>query len=200
MVPGTVGDNGLFDYVARYLHCELPTAQAPWGMYDFIFAMLMTLAPYAGDIETEKERAVRLSVIAKAIETSSTTIKWSGSQRELATLLIVQGWSESRFAKHVHEGKCRVKQGECDAGRAVSPWQLHAGYSFRRAEWKSAEGADLKATTVAAKRAAQVLSRGRNFCKSIQGAISLYATGASCRWKGAASRLSLFRRLRGTSN
>lgn len=164
-------------------------------MYDFIFAMLLTLTPYAGDIETEKERTVRLSVIAHAIQTATEKTPWRGSRRELATLLVVQGWSESKFAKHIHEGKCRIKQGECDGGRAVSPWQLHAGYSFRKPEWKTAKGSDLKATSIAALQAARVLSKGRNFCASVIGAISLYATGHSCSWKGAHKRHQMWLRL-----
>ena len=50
---------------------------------------------------------------------------------------------------------------------------------------------------IAAYEAARALSRGRNYCKSIQGAISLYATGRTCRWEGAEKRARFVTRLMG---
>lgn len=120
---------------------------------------------------------------------------WHGSPRRLAFLLLTQAYFETRLAVHIHEGKCRVRIGECDAGRATSLWQLHAGPQLSRGLWRKLSGTDLIATTGAAFEAARALSRGRNHCRSMEGAVSLYATGKTCSWRPAAQRVDFLTRL-----
>lgn len=120
---------------------------------------------------------------------------WRGSPRRLAFLLLTQAYFETRLAVHIHEGKCRVRIGECDAGRATSLWQLHAGPQLSRSLWRKLSGTDLIATTGAAFEAARALSRGRNHCRSVEGAVSLYATGKTCSWRPAAQRVNFLTRL-----
>lgn len=186
-----------------------------------LLAAALRLSPWYGDTETEEERLARLETIAQAINSAALRAVcasegaalpplpgdaqsgepeacapiWRGDARQLAFLLLTQAYFETRLARHVHEGKCRVKQGECDGGRATSLWQLQAGAHLPKQRWEKLSGADLVSTTHAAYEASRALSRGRNHCGSLSGAISLYATGRTCRWKPAQERVAFLERL-----
>ncbi len=120
---------------------------------------------------------------------------WRGDRAELAFLLLAQAYFETRLALHVHQGRCRSHLGECDSGRAIGLWQLQAGGHLPKERWSTLAGTDLAATTRAAWEAARALSRGRNYCGSLTGAVSLYATGRTCRWVPAAKRADYVRLL-----
>jgi hypothetical protein len=128
---------------------------------------------------------------------------WPGSSLDLGVLLIAQAYSESRFAKNVHEGKCRAY--ECDPvrvsrtgeirHRARSLWQIHNTGPIRD-EWDQMVGADYASTRAAAWAATKLLSRGYRACRSFSGAISRYAGIDSCSWSEAKRRGKLFEQLR----
>jgi hypothetical protein len=120
---------------------------------------------------------------------------WNGDARQLAFLLLTQAYFETHLAQHVHEGNCRVHLGECDGGRATSLWQLHYGPHLAKERWEKLAGTDLAATAHSAYEASRALSRGRNHCGSVVGAISLYATGRSCSWEPAEQRATFLERL-----
>lgn len=186
-----------------------------------LLAAALTFSSWHGDNETEEARAARLRTIAEAINiatlhavcvkdapslpdlpgddpeatTKACTRIWRGSPKELAFLLLTQAYFETHLAQHVHEGKCRVHLGECDGGKATSLWQLQAGGHLPKSRWEKLSGTSLAATTHAAYEAGKALSRGRNYCGNVQGAVALYATGRTCRWKPAEQRVSFVRRL-----
>ncbi len=120
---------------------------------------------------------------------------WQGSPRRLAFLLLTQAYFETRLAAHIHDGRCRVSAGECDGGRATSLWQLHHGPQLSKERWTQLSGTSLQATTLAAYEAARALSRGHNHCRSVVGAVSLYATGSTCNWAPAKKRVAFLTRL-----
>ncbi len=120
---------------------------------------------------------------------------WAGSSRELGFLLLAQAFFETRLALHVHEGNCRKEIGECDSGRAISLWQLHAGYRLPVERWRELAGTDLDSTRAAALEAARALGRSRNFCGSTEGAVANYATGRGCVWRAAEERVRFAARL-----
>lgn len=189
-----------------------------------LFAAALTFSSWHGDTETAEGRAARLRTIAEAIniatlhavcmkeappfpvlegddapegEVDANACKpvWRGSPRELAFLLLTQAYFETHLAQHVHEGKCRVHLGECDGGKATSLWQLQAGGHLALSRWEKLAGTGLAATTHAAYEAGRALSRGRNYCGNVRGAVALYATGRTCRWQPAEKRVSFMRRL-----
>lgn len=162
-------------------------------MRDAILAILLSLPAYQ-DRETTIDREIRLGLVAEAIEAAVTEVE-TERPRELAAMLVATGWWESRYARHVHEGRCRTRVGECDYGRARSPWQLHQSPMVPLDEWRAMRGADLESTRIAATAAARVLSAFRGRCGSVAGAIALYATGRSCRWSGAANRARMVTRI-----
>jgi hypothetical protein len=186
-----------------------------------LLAAALRLSPWYGETETDEERLARLETIAQAIndatlfavcakdarplpplpgeakeeEGQPCTPVWRGDARQLAFLLLTQAYFETRLARHVHEGRCRVSQGECDSGRATSLWQLQAGGHLPKERWEKLSGADRAATTHAAFEATRALSRGRNHCGNLSGAISLYATGRTCKWQPAQERVAFLERL-----
>ena len=111
----------------------------------------------------------------------------------LAFMLLGQAFLETRLALHVHQGKCR--KGECDSGKAISLWQLQYGPHLSKEEWATFAGTDVDATRRAALEASRALSRGYNYCRSIPGAISLYATGRHCTWEPALKRAYFIQKL-----
>ena len=158
--------------------------------------MLNTLPPAYIDVN-EVGREVRIQTIAEATAQAvglasclgpyeKTTCEkiWNDSPQDLAALIVTKGWWESRFSKNVHEGKC--KPYECDpvtirqTGKimhlARTPWQFQRT-AFSEPFWEKMVGTDLDSTRYAAYTAAVILSRGKNACKSNQGAIIWYARG-----------------------
>lgn len=187
-----------------------------------LLAAALSFTPWHGDAESTTAREARLRTIAEAINIATLhsvcseraptfpilpgeeegvdapkTCRptWRGPARDLALLLLTQAYYETRFAQHVHEGKCRVHLGECDGGKATSLWQLQAGAHLPKERWEKLSGTGLAATTHAAFEAGRALGRGRNYCGSTVGAISLYATGRTCGWKPAKQREMFLRRL-----
>lgn len=182
-----------------------------------LLAAVLTFPSWHGDEEPIADRSARLETIVEAIEIASAQAVcadgaqsgedapqdersecvplWSGGRRELSFLLLTQAFFETRLALHVHQGKCRSHLGECDSGKATSLWQLQAGGHLPKARWERLAGTSLEATTRAALEAARALGRGRNYCGSVEGAVSLYATGRTCKWEPAKKRVRFMKRL-----
>jgi hypothetical protein len=74
-------------------------------------------------------------------------------------------------------------------------WQLQAGPHLPEERWEKLAGTNLAATTHAAFEAGRALGRGRNYCGTTVGAISLYATGRTCGWKPAKQRATFLQQL-----
>ena len=136
---------------------------------------------YTDHGEPESLRDHRRNELANAVD------KATKRKSERALLLSV-GWFESRFAGYVLAYKCSDgpgKEKECDKGKASGPWQLHQAPSY-----------DLEAD---ARVALDRLRAAKRYCKqdTWEAALSLYATGKSCTWKGAAERVALMQKIEG---
>lgn len=179
-----------------------------------LLAAAMSFPSWYGDLESTEDRVSRLAMIALAIDDASlaavcgrpedksvredapSCIKlWQGDQQELAFLLLTQAFFETRLALHVHQGNCRSHLGECDSGRATSLWQLQAGGHLPEEHWAKLAGTTLESTTLAAREATRALGRGLNYCGSVEGAVSLYATGRTCNWSPAAKRVRFMKQM-----
>jgi hypothetical protein len=161
--------------------------------------------------ETEAVRLARFERIALSVERASWRAsgdEWPYPAEELAALLVMEGWYESKFVWRVHAGKCRLKLGECDVAidsrgrlfaKAAGTWQVQASQLVPFREWRTLTGTDQASTDRAAWAAAKILSASRKRCGRgnywPEATISLYATGRSCRWRGAPQRARTFRRL-----
>ena len=185
-----------------------------------VFAALcaMPLASYAPglDPETETTRLPRFRTLASAIvvaaERATCTDQgegcvrtWPGGPDEAEAMLLMLGRYESHWVYRVHAGHCW--DNECDsfklAGghvghRATSPWQVQASRVVPYPLWRTLAGTDLAATTRAAAAALAVLSSARLRCAHAgaweTGAVSGYATGRLCHWRGATGRVAFYRK------
>ena len=176
--------------------------------------VLLTLPPWWQD-RKEENREDRIEIIAQATEhaTDRATCRgqsetcrplWPPEQRDdLILLLATLAWHETRLARHVHENRCR--RWECDPyhsrGQLLhssrGPWQVKRATLPER--WEEIRGADLESTKLGAWAAARTLSLARRKCRTLPGAVSMYATGRECSWKGTAERMTTFRKLKRTA-
>ena len=179
-------------------------------MIETLLVILLGFQPFYGDTETPAARKDRLTIMAKAIgravaganchdddEPGCLPVVTETEALPLAAALVTQAFWESGLARHVHEGKCR--KGECDGGRARSPWQFQPvppvfHVSIRELWWKY-KGADQDSTDDAAWAAALILARAHDNCGTWEGAIAQYATGSRCKWSGTERRMVTFRRV-----
>ena len=150
-------------------------------MFKLLLAIILTLSSPNPAHESSEQHHARMVTVASAIEEAA------DGDREVAAFLVMTARRESEYRWTIHAGKC--KPDECDGGKAGTLWQIQHGSWFARSEWLKLIGTDLKATTLAAKKAASIYRRGRRYCKSPQGAISLYATGRHCHWPEAKDRV-----------
>jgi len=181
----------------------------------------MMLQPWYKDqkTETHEQRVDRYTVISssivKAADSATCTGSyqnnpycspiWKGKREELGFLLLTQAYMESRFARNVHAGNCEKHQ--CDAykdktgkilHRSASIWQVQStgkGGLIPRSEWVALQGLDQQSTDGAAWAATKVLSSAYRQCRTIPGAISLYAGIPRCDWPRASYRNSFYERL-----
>jgi hypothetical protein len=190
-----------------------------------IFAILLTLPQYENDInvETQQQHQDRLETFSYAIAEAShesvcennnnAQFCWTKTELELSMLLVSKAWHETRFSQHIHAGKCNP--GECDTVwktwtspktqqqvkyaayyKARSNWQIHRNSTYvSQEEWKNMPGTSLLSTKTSAIVAARMLGFTYDRCKTLTGAISLYATGKSCKWSGARNRVWLYTQL-----
>jgi hypothetical protein len=187
-----------------------------------ILALLLSLPAYYTDQETLEERTDRLTTIAEAnadvsarftcsgkYDTKDCTPRWRGSRESLAIALVTAGFWESRFAKHIHEGKCRPgyqkepgvwARGECDeviirnpktgkitrryfAARTIFQMQYDRGI---RRHWNVMDGTDATSTWYATHAAAIKLSRC--YSPAPKKLFMCYAGTRNPAWKGAKPR------------
>lgn len=181
-------------------------------MFEVILSMLTALQPFHKDVEAPEARKARMAVIATSIvqateeatctgafEKDGCKPKFKGKPDELAIGLFTIAKFETRFAKHVHEDKC--KPWECDAGQAKSLFQVHVTKTVPRDVWLKIGGTSPEATLLSARAAAAMWSKAWQ-CGSLARAFAGYmtsycqATGAGeTRAKDYLANLGRYRRL-----
>jgi hypothetical protein len=125
---------------------------------------------------------------------------WPGRPEELAALLVTMGYWESKFLARIGRGKC--EKWECDAYKAIDGrihhkargyFQIQASPAVTTYEWRHMIGSGEYRAFVASSTAARLLGRHYAGCKTIQGAISGYATGGRCSWRQASARMTTYK-------
>lgn len=185
------------------------------NLFTILLLLFLGRTPHHLDDETWLERSARMEIISSAIVKATDRATcynkkdckkiWSKSRKELAFILATTAILESTLSQHVHENRCNLKIGECDAvktinnkGRyvyiqkAFSPWQLQYYKDIPKNEWlKIKEG--VPGTDTAAWHAARRMSSALASCKTIEGAISRYAKGHSCEWAESGYRYGIIK-------
>lgn len=178
----------------------------------YITVILLSLEPSYSDKETWFERATRMETIAHAIDDASSKATcsdkydvpnckkdWPKDKRSLGLLLVTTGFWESRFAKNVHEGKCRTY--ECDSFRAAdgnirhrarSPWQIQKTVFVSKEEYSKMNDLSIESTTMSANVATRYLSHGLKTCSTIIGTMAFYAGAKNCLWSEARKRMAFY--------
>lgn len=121
-----------------------------------------------------------LCVLARSIEsaveqTETLPFHGEGAPQASAAALVAVAWHESGF--HLGYMDCSacplVKDGKCDGGQSVSPFQLHSGVS-----WLGHKRSEIcEDTSLAATLALHWLSHHGRRTKSISGMVMGYASG-----------------------
>lgn len=155
-------------------------------MFEVILSMLTALQPFHKDVEEPEARKARMAVIAASITqaTEEATCtgasakdgckpKFKGKPDELAIGLFTIAKFETRFAKHVHEDRC--KPWECDVGRAKSLFQVHITKAVPVEVWRRLGGTSPEATLQSARAAAAMWARAWQ-CASLDRAFAGYMT------------------------
>lgn len=157
-----------------------------------IWLALMCLKPAWDDSEDIFDRGIRMAVIAGAIDDAAKLTEFPGAKNELRAALFAVGRYESRYARNVHEGRCAPRQ--CDQGRATGVFQVWPLW-FDGKDPKRGVGTQTQPTLISTMAAARALADGKRQCGTLLGMMSVYATGNTCRWRGAKERERLARRL-----
>jgi len=159
-----------------------------------LFNMLMQLGPHSVDTETEAQRSARMSTLAFTMVRSAEAATCNGEWKkpdckrlfkgDIAEAVVAQytiGRFESYFAQHIHEDKCRLEIGECDAGLAKSVFQLQAYAPLTKETWKEIGGTDRESTQKASWAAMRALARAKR-CGAPEAMFRAYGT-SHCRGK-----------------
>lgn len=133
---------------------------------------------------------------------------WPSAMKDLAFMLATQSIHETHLSAEIHHNHCRLEIGECDSRffyspgsqkrvyvqRSFSPWQIKLFEDIPHEDWAEIQKG-VPGTEYAAWHAARRLSSGYRACGSLEGAVSRYALGNGCKWKGSAERIETFRSL-----
>jgi len=163
---------------------------------------LESLPVYYEDIGSP-EKPAQLAMIARAVTTAAKEARgWPGSRKELiaAELSIIK--NETNASLRIHRNECNLKKHECDAGKAISLFQLHASPLSNPDIWPRLGFMTYDSTLLSAKEAVRVIIRSRNTCRAAPGdPVALMFTayaGRGCqldRWQGWRARVETYRRI-----
>ncbi|HYO94086.1 MAG TPA: hypothetical protein VER33_06215 [Polyangiaceae bacterium] len=134
----------------------------------YLLTAIASLPTYREDIGPEfaEQKLQQSQMVAEAInEAVDGAENWSGTRRELATLMLTVAWHETRLSLRIHDGRCKPL--ECDRGRARGLWQLQVQRSLPREQWLKVAGFEPEPTRIAAREAVKMLVRSRRMCSVV---------------------------------
>jgi hypothetical protein len=168
------------------------------NLYELVLFWVLSL-PQAYKEEVpivERERQAEVFALAVARHADS---------KAHAAEAVAVAWWETKILARIQAGECRrptrSKRGECDwhygkkLFQARSYFQIHEDASLKaRTRWNELVGLEPENVDASVDVAMQLLRRGKQVCKTSEGAISYFAVG-HCRWPGAAKRAATVRQL-----
>lgn len=165
-------------------------------------AALQSLPVYKEDVGSP-DKPAQLAMIAQAVTRAARESRgWQGSLKELIAAEIAVEDNETHASLRIHRNECNLKIGECDRGRAISIFQLHAQPLSSPGVWPRLGFMTLESTSLAAKEASRVLIRSRGWCTGAPGdpvamMFTAYA-GHGCqldKWSGWGARVATYQRV-----
>lgn len=178
----------------------MTTPLEAWGL-----AALHTLPVFHEDVGAP-EKPDQLAMVAQAVTEAVREQKgWPLSKQMLMSAAFSIFKHESNGSLRIHRNECNLKKGECDAGKAISPFQLHAVALSNRDLWPQLGFMTFESTKLAAKEAVGVFVKMYRYCVAtglpddrIAMAFVGYA-GRGCRldgkWQGWRVRVDTYNRL-----
>ncbi len=151
------------------------------------------------------EKPAQLEMLAQAmVEAAREQKGWPFSKQRLVAAEMAVGDNESHWSLRIHRNECNLQKRECDSGRAISEWQLHANALSSPEVWPRLGFMTFESTKLAAKEATRILVRSYLYCASthtpgdpIAQMFSAYA-GRGCqldKWQGWKARVDVFERV-----
>lgn len=167
-------------------------------------AALQSLTPYHEDVGNP-EKPAQLAMIAQAVTEAAREQKgWPLSRQRLVAAEIAIGENETHWSLRIHRNECNLKKGECDGGRAISEFQLHANALTAPQVWPTLGFMTFESTKMSAKEASRIFVRSYLYCVStktpgdlIAQAFTAYA-GRGCqldKWPGWKARVATYERV-----
>lgn len=168
-------------------------------------AALQSLPVYHEDVGSP-DKPAQLAMVAKAVTEAAREQKgWPLSKQMLIAAQIVLFNHESNGSLRIHRNECNLKNRECDMGKAISSFQLHAVALSKPEVWPQLGFMTFESTKLSAKEAAGVFVRMYRYCVAtglpddrIAMAFVGYA-GRGCRldgkWQGWRPRLQTYQRV-----
>ena len=168
-------------------------------------AALQSLPVFHEDVGSP-EKPAQLQLYAAAITQAAREQKGAPlSRRDLIAAGITIMYHESRGSLRIHRNECNLAKKECDAGNAISGFQMHAVALSSPDVWPKLGFMTFESTGLAAKESARIFVRMYRYCAStglpgdkIAMAFVGYA-GRGCKldgkWQGWQARVQTFQRL-----
>lgn len=151
------------------------------------------------------DKAAQLVMVAQAITEAAREQKgWPLSRKMLIAAEITMLVNETHLSLRIHRNECNLKKHECDGGRAISLFQLHANALSAPQVWPALGFMTLESTKLSAKEASRILVRSYGYCMAAHvpgDPIALMWTavaGRGCqldRWQGWKVRVETFNRV-----
>ena len=167
-------------------------------------AALQSLVVYHEDVGNP-DKPAQLAMIAKAVtEAAREQRGWPLSRQQLVAAEIAIEDNEAHASLRIHRNECNLKKRECDGGRAISIFQLHANALSAPQVWPTLGFMTFESTKLSAKEASRIFVRSYLYCVStgssadrIAMAFSAYA-GRACqlgKWQGWKARVATYERV-----
>ena len=167
-------------------------------------AALQSLTVYHEDVGNP-DKPAQLQTIAQSITEAAREQKgWPLSRQRLAAAEIAIEDNETHASLRIHRNECNLKKRECDGGRAISLFQLHAEGLTAPQVWPTLGFMTFESTKASAKEATRIFVRSYLYCVStktpgdpIAQAFTAYA-GRGCqldKWDGWKARVATYERV-----
>lgn len=168
-------------------------------------AALQSLPVFHEDVGSP-EKGPQLEMVATAVtEAAAEQKSWPLPKQFLMAAEIAIFQNESNGSLRIHRNECDLKRRECDAGRAISSFQLHAVALSSPDIWPRLGFMTFESTKLSAKEASRVFVRAYHYCSSlglpgdkVAMAFVGYA-GRGCKldgsWQGWHQRMEIYQRV-----
>lgn len=168
-------------------------------------AALQSLPVFHEDVGSP-EKPAQLSMVAQAVTEAAREQKgWPMSKQMLMAAGLTIFKHESEGSLRIHRNECNLKKRECDMGKAISSFQLHATALSSPDLWPQLGFMTFESTKLSAKEALRVFVRMYRYCAAtglqndrVAMAFVGYA-GRGCKldgkWQGWQTRLATYNRL-----